>query len=339
MPTDMEYLKDLIDSYRNHSIEYYMNYTNHLPMAATALMQMGAGRERLMEFCATYSRRLNGRVQSSITINGESWKHNLGQHRYLDAYNRFFRAEAKRMGVNTMLQGYLSELMDGIGSGAFHALIKLTYGILNDDDTEKIEAMAYYAICYLSLGDIQADTPEYSSPEDALLLLKNNTRWKDKAAEGKNIDEKIYRVISDPDFHRNLQVPHNNSGKYLAETAPLMRNIFINSFNFTSLHMVTGTHALRIVLPYVREEDRGKAIKQFWKTVAAAYLSTGAPEVDLNKDEKYTSQSGWEDIFSAAIKSDDAHVIKLIFTCHEEEKEYNDPVYRYVAEREVKSFT
>ncbi len=338
MPTDMEYLKDLIDSYRNYSVEYYMNYTNHLPMAATALIKMGAERERLMDFCAIYSRRLNGRVQSSITISGENWKRNPGQHRYFDAYNRFFRSESDRMGVDTMLHTYLPELMDGIGSGAFHALIKLAYGIMNDDDTEKIEAMAYYAICYLPLGYIQESTPDYAGPEDALLSVKNNTRWKDKTAEGRNIDEKIYRVISDPDFNRYLHVPGDAPVKYLAETAPLMRNIFINSFNFTSLHMVTGTHALRIVLPYIKEEDRGKAVKQFWKTAAAAYLSIGAPEVDLNKDKDFTSQAEWEDIFSAAIKSGDAHVIKLIFTCHEEEKEYNDPLYRYLAEREMKAF-
>ncbi len=339
MPSESDYLKDLIDSYRNYSVEYYNNYTNHLPMAACALQRMGADRKRLMKFCGEYARRLNGRIQNNTVIDHENWKDKRGQHRFFDAYIRYFKSEEKRLGTRTMVETYMNDLLQGIGSGAFHALIKLAYGIMNEDSTEMIESMAYYAICYLPLGEVQPDIPVYSAPGDALLTLKNNTRWKDTTADGKNIDEKIYSVISDPDFNKYLQLPGDDHLNYLAETAPVMRNIFINSFNFTSLHMITGTHALRIVLPYINEEKRGKAVKQFWKTAAAAYLSIGAPEFEVGNKNEYNSQAEWEDIFNAAIQSDDAHVIKLIFTCHEEEKEYNDPLYRYIAKREMHSFT
>ncbi len=339
MPSDSDYLKDLIDSYRNYSVEYYKNYTNHLPMAICALQRMGADRNRLMEFCAEYARRLSGRIQSNTVIDQGNWKDKRGQHRFFDAYTRFFRSEEKRLGTRAMVETYMNDLMEGIGSAAFHALIKLAYGIMMEDSEEIIESMAYYAISYLPLGEININNPEYDNPVDALRNLQEKTSWQDHTAEGSNIDEKIHKVVIDPDFNRYLEIPPKNHESFINDIAMATRNIFINSFNFTSLHMVTGTHALRIVLPYIHSEYHPIAMNQFWKTAAAAYLSIGAPPVELQKNNASTSGMNWDEIFRRAIPSNDAHVIKITFTCHEEEKEYNDPLYRYIAEREVRSFT
>ncbi|MFW5861753.1 MAG: questin oxidase family protein [Spirochaetota bacterium] len=338
MPSKSDYLKDLIDSYRNYSVEYYKNYTNHLPMAACALQRMGADRNRLMEFCGEYARRLNGRVQSNTEINHENWTDKRGQHRFFDAYIRFFEAEEKRLGTRTMVETYMNDLMQGIGSAAFHTLIKLAYGIMMDDSKEIIESMAYYATSYLPLGEIDSNNPEYNNLFSSLQKLQEKTSWQDHKAEGGNIDEKIHRVVTDPDFNRYLEIPPVNHESFMKDIASATRNIFINSFNFTSLHMVTGTHALRIVLPYIREEYQPIAMNQFWKTAAAAYLSIGAPPVELQKNNT-TSSMKWDEIFMRARTSNDAHVIKITFTCYEEEKEYHDPLYRYIAEREVLSFT
>ena len=110
--------------------------------------------------------------------------------------------------------------------------------------------------------------------------------------------------------------------------------IYASTNNFTALHLVTTTHALRLLAPFLSNPN--EALRYYWQAVCAAYISIGAPVViDVNLS-KFTVIP-WNDIFSEAVKNNDDHVIKLVYSCYMEDKIYHNSPYNYVAAKAVEN--
>ena len=99
--------------------------------------------------------------------------------------------------------------------------------------------------------------------------------------------------------------------------------------NFTALHLVTATHAMRVIAPYAEDEARLPAWRWFWQAwahgVVAARLQPKAPAPLL----------AWDDIVPRAIASDDEHVVKLVDSAREEERAWGGDDWRAAASRAV----
>ena len=224
----------------------------------------------------------------------------------------------------------MSNLIKGVAAGAFHALIKTAYAIIIDDKKEIIDAVSYFAISYLPLIDIEEIDCSYSEPTDILEKMKEDSSFKGQKYTGNNIFEKMKAVSQDLHFKRNIRRV-DDKPDVLRTIAKTVLNIFSNSASFTALHTVTATHAFRIVLPYL--SDRYKAINYLWIAICAAYITFGTPSYTR---ENIVDEQGlqWEDILRKASESNNEHVIKLVYSCHEEIKVYGDPLYIKAAARE-----
>lgn len=92
--------------------------------------------------------------------------------------------------------------------------------------------------------------------------------------------------------------------------------------------MVTSLHALGVISmswpldPAVQDA--------YWYAFCLARLtvSSGAPVIS---GEVQGASSGWIEIKATAIDSDDDHVLKPVYTCHEEYLLYGKPAYRDAA--------
>jgi hypothetical protein len=88
----------------------------------------------------------------------------------------------------------------------------------------------------------------------------------------------------------------------LADVADFAISAYASFDDFTLLHAVTATHAFRLISPFIADSMLGH-------------------------------------IAARAIESDDEHVIKLVYAAFAEFRIYADPLYQYVAMRQVASIS
>ncbi|MBI2809779.1 MAG: DUF4243 domain-containing protein [Candidatus Melainabacteria bacterium] len=111
----------------------------------------------------------------------------------------------------------------------------------------------------------------------------------------------------------------------LKDFADLALNIYLSTKDFTTLHMVTSSHASRIMMPYVK--DKELFLKYFYQAFLAAYLTVGAPAIASHETSLQADEKLIEEIKAAAQKASDDHDIKLTYTALEEHRAYQNNLY------------
>ncbi|GAC1309416.1 MAG: hypothetical protein NVSMB21_15940 [Vulcanimicrobiaceae bacterium] len=108
---------------------------------------------------------------------------------------------------------------------------------------------------------------------------------------------------------------------------------FAATQNFTLLHAMTGTHAMRTVIALA--PDRDALLQAFWRAFVAAYVSAGAPPIpdDATFVPELAHAPPWDDLLLRASASDDEHVIKAAYTAWTEWSHGGDPLYRLAVAR------
>ena len=128
-----------------------------------------------------------------------------------------------------------------------------------------------------------------------------------------------------------MTVPSANAIDALAVAAAAG---FARTSNFTALHVMTGTHALRVLRAYVDDVDA--IMPAFWRAFVAAALTTDAlPSLDPGVLAPLRAQAppAWPPLLAEAIDHDDEHVIKATYTAWRLDAELDDPIFRTAAER------
>ncbi len=134
-------------------------------------------------------------------------------------------------------------------------------------------------------------------------------------------------AAAEPEF-QSLAGSVQGTGLKLCDLSRVALSLYASTNDFTALHLVTSCHAMRLVLPYCR--DQGQAMASYWMAFAAAYITIGCPAcVDL--DRSAHAGPSWEEIAARAVLSNDDHTIKLVYTCRAEEEFYQEPIYRKIA--------
>jgi len=105
---------------------------------------------------------------------------------------------------------------------------------------------------------------------------------------------------------------------------------YAQSGKVTALHLVTGTHAMRVVTRFVDEPLTAWA--WYWQAFAHAVVAARL------KPLPPAALRPWPALVARARDSDDEHLIKLVESCREEEKAYarrGDTLWREAASRAV----
>ena len=128
-----------------------------------------------------------------------------------------------------------------------------------------------------------------------------------------------------PAFHDGadrLKV-HSNT---LRELAAQALAIYLRTKNFTVLHLITSAHALRLLMPWLIEPLI--AARHYARAYAAGVAASG---VKLDSPIIAVNVLPWPEVLRAGAASDDEHVIKLVYACHEEWKVTGDAGYERAA--------
>ncbi|MFN8027238.1 MAG: hypothetical protein U0W40_13015 [Acidimicrobiia bacterium] len=87
------------------------DFSDHLPMALVALDRLGADDSRLAEFSARYARSL-------LPVRAD-----------VQAVRDRYAADVATLGIDGAVRAHLPQFLPGIGSAAFHCVIRLAYAV------------------------------------------------------------------------------------------------------------------------------------------------------------------------------------------------------------------
>ncbi|PHV12591.1 questin oxidase family protein [Chitinimonas sp. BJB300] len=316
-------LAALLDTASSYAPDHHLGLSNHLPMGLIALWRLGAGEERLQAWLYEESAQLTLATPATRVFSAEDIVGHMGIQAAYPEYRDFYLAAIKTGGCAAVLSRYLPLLLPGLSAGSFHGLIRLAYGLKAQSDSEIAAALAYWSSYYQFIGT--PDAPGNLTPADCLKTLADNPNL--SLPEGKRlIGSGMVIAASLPGFREQAsQLAAGDA--VLGQIAELVVELYASSRDFTVLHMLTGCHALRVVLPYC--DDEAAALRLFWLAACAAYIEAGKPV--LEPVALTTSSPGWDEITARAVLRRDVHQIKLVYSCRQESLHYGKALYQQVA--------
>lgn len=302
--------------------------TNHLPMALVALSEMGASPQRLQAFFDQWAEKYAiVASQPPIPIKAGTWLEQLGHPDAFGSLLKYFNDAISAGNAADVLREVLGQAPFAPASLAFHALIRLAYGIQPGHAGEIAAGLAACVATNLSCDIDLSGRAGASSVMDGLSVF--SARMGGRAWQG-NITGKLTAVFADADFADALLLPPVTSA-LLDEIASAAIRLYWQAADFTVLHMVTGVHAARIVLASLPAELADAMYPAIWTAFCAAYVSVGAPA--FVPVDAAPATASWPEVLQRATESNDEHRIKMAHSCHVESLRASDPLYLASATR------
>lgn len=303
-------LDELLDTAARTGPEYGDGLSSHLPMALHALRALGASDDRLRQFADLSLQRMGAEAHdrvSSRPIDG-AWQDRRGQLAEWVPLVAHFQAEITAEGPDAVLRRVLPDLVSGVAGAAFHGLIRAAHAAESRHRSELASALAYWACRWSPLphggGGGRLDFKPW---RDILLAAPTWPR-----PPGRLIADRIQHVVHTPAFEGLVgRLP--GSPAVLAGLAALAGDRYRASRNFTVLHLVTASRAMRVLGPWW--VDLPGAVGHFADAFAAAYLACG---IDPAAARPPAAGLGWHEVVDRAVASEDSHVIKLVHACRDE---------------------
>ena len=334
----MSMLAKLLTESEAYDPEYGGGLCNHLPLALTALDQMGATPAQLNDYRRTHVSWLE-RLPEREAAPNRTWPFRKADHAAFVDLQADFRQRIAREGREAVLQATLPELAPGISAAAFHGLIRTAMGVTSKHDGEIAAGLAYWAAHWQRLG-VALGAPAESAPSaDPLLLLERmradeRFAFDPKSAPGL-IDDALLAVGGLSGFGELIDWLDVERCS-IADIARAGGVLYGATGDFTALHTVTAAQAIMVLLPYVEEPNI--LLPWLWQGLAAAYIGIGRPalsEADAIVAWRATETPAWPELVRSALAQDDEHAVKLCYSALSLGRLTGDRLFRWLAAREV----
>jgi hypothetical protein len=294
-------------------------------MLLFALKKLGASDERLVAAFNEHKHALETYVDVSKGIAITDINESLGDSRKYASYLKYFQSQLHIFDAGTVIRHALPSLLPGITASAFHALIRLAYAIEASNKKEIAIALAFWCSEHQSFDLCK----KLSSLDLENILLTQIPISINQSFSSGIIVDKMNDVAELLKEKKRFIQPQTIS---LFEIRELCLNAFLEHNNFSLLHTVTGCHAFSVIEPYI--ENKEVALRELWQAVLIAYLSTKL-NYTRPKTKYIVTQKDFSQIIAAALKSNDPHIVKLVYSCWREYLKYKNPKYIRVAQRAI----
>jgi len=302
--------------------------TNHLPMALIALQRMGASAARLQVYFDHWAtHKALPHVDAPPVVQAQQWTAWLGQARAFDPLSRGFAERVAKEGAPVVVGEVWAEVGNGVATSAFHALIRVAYGLEAGHAGEIGAGLACLVVAHLPLDLSTAEAPSVPSVLAALGRIHRSLGGA-HAVTGA-ITSALRAAAADPRLTQSLSLPAVQGPERMAAMADAALQLYAQTRNFTVLHLVTMLHARRVLLSHCPQLATPEQDLALWLAFCTAYAAVGAPQ--LQAPAAPDALLPWPEIFALAVAQDDDHVIKLSHSCFEEFQHYGRPLYQQVA--------
>ncbi len=318
--------KKLIEKSLQFQGHYGNELSNHLPMAIQALDFFEADIEDIAKFYENYKTRLIKKNISKKEVSERNWKSFLGKKDFTNYFD-FYKEQLSEHGIEKTLKKYLPELMVGVGASAFHPLIRLSYAIENNLLDEIAEALSLWSSHFLNLDKSIVNDEKTISLTKAIEVLNSEIYFHGLKFEGPNITSRLGGILKDEEFLK-IVGSINLSSITINELSKITLKMYLSSKNnFTALHALTSSHALRVVSHYLNNID--VSYHYYVIVLLAMYVDFGVPNINIEfNTEKCLELNEVKKNINLKM---DPHTIKLCYSCVKEYEFYGRSLYLLAA--------
>ncbi|MES3022649.1 MAG: questin oxidase family protein [Pseudomonadota bacterium] len=314
--------------------------TNHCPMALCALAGMGATVQQLKTFFDQWKHRYAlAAPPLGRTIEAGNWRVCVGDASAFGACRAYFAGAIGNAGADAVLIDVLSELPFAPASQAFHAVIRLAYGLDAQHSGEIAAGLAALVCTNLPIETSDAEIAPAASVREGLASLAH--AFGGVSFEGPSITARLRAATCDSSLTGRFP-PLPAGPQVLDDMARVAIAAYMQTNDFTALHIVTGLHAVRRVLRRLPKAMAIERLPNVWAAVCASYLVIGAPALSWPETSVQLvpfdgdGHAPWRELLALAVADSDDHVIKMVYTCWREHQRDPSPLYRLAAERLVR---
>ncbi len=314
-------LHDLLDDGLGLNPEYEDQLSSHLPMALDALQELGADGARLREFRRRYGARLS-KLPPALPL-GTLRPVAFGRIADYPAWLAHYRTALLDIGHDALLRHELPALMQGCGGAAFHGLIRAGHALRHGHQGELAASLAYWASRHMPLAAEPGAPLPLSEWLSALCALPD--------AGAMPLRPLIAQRMADWGGREDWRVL---AGRLAVEELPALARsaaaLYVHTADFTVLHMITASAALRQNSPWLDAQ----ATRPFVAAAAAALLSSRAARQAAAGPLPVASASlDWDRLATLTLIQDNDHVIKLVAACRKMDRVDPAPAWRAAAAR------
>ncbi|KAI0459726.1 cell cycle checkpoint protein RAD17 [Xylaria acuta] len=342
----------------NHSILYHnLQFDNHMPHILSSAYLLGASDAQLHKIYDVEAQELEPWKPSPAEVTKDDWRAFLGDKRYQRAFVDFFEDglamrhnyDWKRV-VKEYMFGGEEPLVNCLIGGLGHPLIHLGYAYEMDNKEIAMEALGLAATQYNFLHKY-IDDPSYTKPSS--LKTSNPLELLNKMANDKRVGELFKEPGFDnfgPLFEDNEDLvleywnawPLDDPKKQFQESQEAAVSLLVatvppgtHSYNFFVVHLLTTSHAVRILLPFVPAKFHIDLVRQWWLLTIAVYTIFKCPKIDPDYIKPGdVAGKQWNYVEDKALNgaySTDAHFVKAVRAMKESARTWGDVHEHYLA--------
>ncbi|KAK5117709.1 hypothetical protein LTR62_005133 [Meristemomyces frigidus] len=340
----------------NHSIIYNQNrFHNHLPHILSSAYILGAETEQLSHIYDAEGKHLEAWKDSPGEISKHDWREYLGKREYQRAFVDFFEDQMVQCGYDwqELLQEFLLQgkepLINNLIAGLGHPLIHLGYAQEMGSRTVAIESLAL-AACFYNDWHVYLDDPKYtkpaSSPSDSLFVILERVSH-DNKFDGlfeQRGSGNIETLLANPDAAATALEYWNTwevkrAKEQFAESQKLAVALLVaaqsrtnpdssQAYDFFAVHLLTTSHAVRVLLPLLPARFHIPLVRQWWLFVLLVYIAQLRPRINIDtiklvelegRDWKWVTQCAVEGKYRT-----DAHFVKSLRCMQEGSRTWGD---------------
>ncbi|MGH9835482.1 MAG: questin oxidase family protein [Blastocatellia bacterium] len=324
--------------------------SNHGPMAAEALIALGRS-QQVAAWVEGYKRRFTASYPAAReAVTRANWREALGDARREADWVEFFRRELKEAAWPQVVGQWASALAPGLAAAAAHGLLRTAHAVrsLGAKETELrhrelAEGLGYWAAHYQRLPEALPDAPGGKpgklKPAEALVHVPH-------LPDEKRIRGSIVTGLSSlnqlPSFApvADLIALPAEAAPFLSELTETFATVYVRNVHSRNaialVHAVTGTTALRSLLPHLSPSATRGAQRYGWQLAAAIYAVYGAGSTNPLPAAKEIKR---DDLIDRAVATEDEHAIKFTEACLREYALNPKPVYLQAARDAVERFS
>ncbi|KAI5868676.1 hypothetical protein GGS23DRAFT_602372 [Durotheca rogersii] len=343
----------------NYSILYHdLRFHNHMPHILGSAYLLGANAQQLHNIYDEEARTLEPWHPSPAEIVQDDWRDFLGDARYQRAYVDFFE-DVLVLRHNYRWKDVVEEyifsgkqplahcLIGGLG----HPMIHLAYAYEIDNREVAMEALGMaatqYGFLHKYLDDASYSKPspiKAASPIELLVRLGKDERLDGSFQErGPDNMEPLFQkheevVLEywnawalDEDPLTQFRLSQEAATALLVETVPRGTH----AYDFFTCHVLTTSHAARILLPFIPPQFRVSLVRQWWLFAITVYAIELRPRIDPDYIQPGdVAGKGWDYVEDKALNgpyATDAHFVKSVRAIKEAARTWGDVHERYLA--------
>lgn len=346
-------LKHLLKlNHANHAVLYHdQNFNNHTPHILSSSYLLGADANDLTRVYDAHSKELEPWTDSPCEISSDDWRDFMGKREYQRAFMDFFEDELVRRGydwkklVNEFLFSGDEPMINSVVTDLGHPLIHLGYAFEMSSREVAMEALSLAATWYSDIHKY-LDDPAYStrpapyestSPMEVLTRVRRDHRFDGVfyTRGGDNLEtifQKCEAAVLDHWNSWKMEDPVKQFRESQHLAAALLVATPANGnekYDFFLVHVLTTSHALRVLLPVIPAQFQILLVRQWWLMTLAIYVAQLRPQIDLDRALGYgLNGRDWMWAVLKAVKgehSTDAHYVKAIRALRDTASTWGDP--------------